>query len=212
MRRALDDRAAGLLAVVCPTVTVPDDPALVLPLDTVVDGRPAVATVPAPPELGVELLEHLSCDLRQGHITERRLDVPPPVPVVAAQRALLGLVHAEPGVERGGERGLRPGVAALVDLAEQTGEDLSRLGLAGRGLGEVVSLAGQRVDTGVDQDLERVSPLADVATLAPAPGGSLRRHARRLAIDTPIARDGRPRRVSGRTAWSEGLPRVDSNH
>ena len=76
MRRALDRRAARLIAVVLgvagrrratgrPTVP-PDHPALVGLVGSVVDGGAAVAAGPTPSQLGVEVLQHLGRDLAEG--------------------------------------------------------------------------------------------------------------------------------------------------
>jgi hypothetical protein len=67
---------------------------------TVVDSRLTVATLmPAPPEVGIELLEHLRGDSRQRNRPESRLDRPLDVAAVPVEGGLLGLVRAQPRVQ-----------------------------------------------------------------------------------------------------------------
>ncbi len=72
MRRALDDLAPLGLAVMRRVsscwrttwpATVPDDPALVLAIDHVLDERSTITTNAAAPQLRIELFEHLRGDL-----------------------------------------------------------------------------------------------------------------------------------------------------
>ena len=184
VRRALDDLAAclgavvGLAARAAGPALVADLVALVRERGAVVDGRLAVATaVTAAAEIGIELLQHLRCDLGDGDGAESGLDRAPDVAAVPVERGLFGLVRPQPVVEGRAERRLGPRVALLVDLTEKPREDLLRLALVGGRVGEVVRLARDRVLAGVDEHLEGAAALADVPTrAAPLRGCSPRPH------------------------------------
>lgn len=140
---------------------MPDDSALVRSFDAVIHREPAVATDPAPAQLGVEVLEHLRCDLADRHVAERGLDVKPGVLHVALQRVLLDLVHPHPHVEGRSERRARPGMLRLVDLGQQTAQDALSGRLVGGGLHQPQLAPGHRVDAGAHPHLVRLPPLTD---------------------------------------------------
>ena len=97
-------------------------------------------------------------------------------------------------------------------LCYEAGEDPALLRLGGRGLAQAMRPAGQRVDAGVDDHLERVAPLSDEASRASSGGRrSLGRHAPSGLDDTLDDRAVRGTATEGQKAWSEQLPRLDSN-
>jgi len=69
---------------------------------------------------------------------------------------------------RASRRIVRLRVPLVVDLRREPTEDALRLGLVGRRLAQVELAAGQRVKTGVHDDLERAAALADRTALTTA--------------------------------------------
>lgn len=114
---------------------VPDCLALVRVRNPVLDRRPAIAADPAATQLGAELLQHLGGDLADRHVAEGGGDVVADTPLVSPAGGRLDLMDTQPRVQRRAEGGFRAGVALLVDLVQQSGEDSAGLGLAGRRLG-----------------------------------------------------------------------------
>jgi hypothetical protein len=82
MRLTYQRRAACLSAVMGTTAPVSDGIALMGSDDAVVDGDSAVTANPTATKLGVKLLKHLGRDLADGHLAQRRLDVPSDVCLV----------------------------------------------------------------------------------------------------------------------------------
>jgi hypothetical protein len=153
VRGALDDSAAGPRTVVSGVATfrwsssrpaMSDGTALVRPIDSVVDGRPAIATSPTPAQLGVELLQRPRGDLADRLVTEGGVQVEPGVALVALPGRLLEFVHPQPRLHGRAEGGLRPRVALLVDLRTEPLQDPPRLGLVGGRLRQAKFLARQR--------------------------------------------------------------------
>jgi hypothetical protein len=137
-----------------------------------VDNRLAIPTaMPAAPEIGVELLQHLRRHLRHRHRPESRLDRPADVAAVTVEGGFLGLVRPQPGVESLTERCAGPWAALVVDLCDQAFAD--PLGLAGVGcrLGEEHPLAREGIEAGVDRDLHGVSAPPDRPSLPSHPAG-----------------------------------------
>jgi len=131
-----------------------------------IDRRLTIAApVPAPPELGVELLQQLSGDLREWDVAERRLNAAPDVSVVAVESRLLGLVHPQPRIEGRAERCPGPRVVLRLDLGPHPVQDPCRLGPVGRRLDHPQFPAGERVDARVQEHLVGVPALADVPAL-----------------------------------------------
>jgi hypothetical protein len=124
-----------------------------LAVHPVIGHRQPATAGPAPPQLCVEDLEHLSRDPAERHLTKRRLDVAARVGLVAAQRVGLDLVDLQPRVHGRAQRGLCLGDALLLNLGGESTEDLLRLLLVGRRLGQVVPLAGDRVRPGIYEHL-----------------------------------------------------------
>jgi len=136
-------------------------------IDAVLDEWPAVAACPAAAQLGVKLLKHLRGDLADGDIDESRSHVEASVDRVAVERACLGIVHAQPRVNSRPQRGLRPGVALLVDLGQKSPQDPVGLFLIARRLSQVMRPAGYRVLSRVNTDLEAAIALAHTAPWPP---------------------------------------------
>jgi hypothetical protein len=129
----------------------------------VLDEGPAVATRAASPQLGVELLQQLRGHLTDRLVTERRIEVHAGVLLVARPSGLLDLVRPQPRLHRRPEGRLGLGVLLLVDLGGEPAQDATRFGLVGRRLAESEIATGERILTGVDDHLERLSPLTDHA-------------------------------------------------
>ena len=96
-----------------------------------VDRRPAVAAGATAAQFRVEPLRHLGGDLAHRHVAECRANVVADAPLVAAPGGRLDLMDTQPRVQRRTEGGPGPGVALLVHLGLQPGEDLSSLSLVG---------------------------------------------------------------------------------
>lgn len=151
---ALDDGAAHLLAIVlripagrrpARRALVLHSPALMLALKAVLDERFPVATLPAPPQLRVELLEHPSIDSDDRLVTKHRKDIAVDVDPVRVPGVGLELRGLEPVLRDHPKRTVGLHLPLLVDLCTQT--SLDPLGLVGLGsrFGEVATFAGQRV-------------------------------------------------------------------
>ena len=107
------------------TATVP---ALVRLLGDVLDERPARAPAATAPQLGVEPLQNVGLHAAERQGAERRPDVPRDVAGVAVARRLLDLGGRQPLVERVAEGGSRAGGPVGVDLGEEPGPQLLRVG------------------------------------------------------------------------------------
>jgi hypothetical protein len=171
MGAALDDDAPCLRTVVRrvtggrrPTgpAAVLHRPALVRPVDPVLDGRLARAAPAAPPQLGVERFEQLRRDSADRLVAERGVEVHAGVLLVAFLGALLDVEHPEPRIHRRAEARLGLRRTLLVDLGAEPLEEGLGLRLASHRAGKPDLLPGQRVEPGVDQHLEGVAALADV--------------------------------------------------
>jgi hypothetical protein len=159
-----------------------------------------VQSCSAPAQLGVEVLQHLGGDLAHRHVAERGLDVLADVGLVALPGVVLDLVYPQPGVQRGTEGRSGPGLLLGVDLGPQAGQDPLGLGLVGGGLGQVHPLPGERVETGVDEDLERVAAPPDrpARTLSATTPG----HGRSILAVRVIDSDLQPLPRTRNNAWS----------
>lgn len=179
---ALQHDAAGLGAAVrrvagCrgPTrrATMFHDAALMVALDAVLDPRATVTADSAAAQLGVERIQNVGRDAADRLVTERRVEVHPRVVLVALARRLLDVEHPQPRVHRNAEAGFGLRRPLVVNLGTEPAQDLLDLGLGLGRAGEPDLLAGDGVQTGVDQHSEGTSTLADVsarATLVDLPG------------------------------------------
>jgi hypothetical protein len=129
--------------------------------------RPAGAELTAAVQPGVEAFEELGVELGGGQITEGRHDVEPDQVVVPLPGGVLELGHLEPLLDGLTDREPCLWVCLLVDLALQPGERDLGLRVAVRSLLEVALLAGQWVDTDVDdRPVAARAQLLDVAASA----------------------------------------------
>jgi len=140
---------------------VPDDPAFVCAVDTVVDARCAVAAAYAAPKISIEPLQYPGRDLGHGLLAECRTDMHAQVDLVALPGRILDLMGPKPLLNGGAKRGLGAGLALLVDLRAEPVQDALRLVRIRRRLVEVDAPAGQRVPAGVHQHAVGVAPLDD---------------------------------------------------
>jgi hypothetical protein len=138
VHRAADVRPALRVAVVSPSDPVVDQ----------VTGT--AATRPAQAQLAVEAVQGLAVQLADLQLAQGRTEVVGDVPAIGAGRGRLDVEHLEVAVEETVDRGLRPGVATLVDLGQELGPDLLGGGRGVRHVDQVVPLAGQRVGAGED--------------------------------------------------------------
>lgn len=123
-------------------------------LGAVLPLRRAFALFLALPEAGIEQLQHLGGQLARLEVAERGLEVVADDALGPLVRRLVELGDAGPPVEQEGHGYLRLGVTLLVDLVEEPGTDLLRLGLRLGLLVEVEILLRERVPPCVDPDLE----------------------------------------------------------
>lgn len=124
------------------------------------------AQVLAVPQPGVEALQELCVDFRRGRGAEGRFDVEPDQVLVALAGAVLVPRDLQPLLQHLRDRDVAARVPLLVDLLLQSGQRLLGLAVAAVGLLEVVLLARQRIDTGIDPDAEAVATFLDVAARA----------------------------------------------
>lgn len=133
---------------------MPDGSALMIAVDAVLDEGPAVTAVPAPPELGVELLEYVRTHSAQRQFAQCGTDVQTHHRLVVHNGVLLRLVNTHPGIERITEARPRASVRLFLHLVDEPAQDALRFFLVrGRG-GQPVRLARHRVDTCVYQHLK----------------------------------------------------------
>jgi len=109
-------------------------------------------------ELGVERVEDLTADATNREVPEKGEDVRADEAFVACARGDLDVDDLEVALQQLADRGRRPRLPVSVEVGEQPRPDLLGLRPSLRtvwdGLGQVVPLLGDRVDTRVDADLE----------------------------------------------------------
>ena len=164
----------------------------------------ATASVSAPPELGVQRLQHLSIEPAHRHDAQHR----PHVPVQPADHAVAGgrlhLRNLKPPIEQLVHRGLRTRVATLVNLVQEARPNA--LGIAGRRrsgghrLDQVMPLLRHRIDAGVDPHSKRsTGQLLDLTT-APTATPRRARHGHTVAIRSTYGST-----QASREAWPRGV-------
>jgi hypothetical protein len=130
---------------------------------------PTTAQVTAALQSRIEAFQQFGVQLPRGEVAERRPDVETHQVLVPVARGVLEPHDVEPATDRLAERDVGLRVVVLVDLALQPGQ--RDLGSAVRlqGLPDVPVLLGQRVNPGVDDDLEAAGrQVSDVPTWAAA--------------------------------------------
>ena len=125
------------------------------------DERLAVAVCAAAGERSVERVQDLAVDPAERHAADQRSDVVAYKTLVAVERRLLDTKHLQVPVEHLVDRRTGARVALLIDLRQQSRARL--LGFLRRSwtrrddLRQVVTLARDGVDPGVDADTQRAT-------------------------------------------------------
>jgi hypothetical protein len=189
--------------------------ALVRTRRPMLDIGPAVTVVPAPPQLGVERVEHVPVERPDPHLPDQRPDVLVRVPLVRRDRVQLQVDDLEVLVEHLIDRRVRPWVAPLVHLVQQPSPRRLRLrrGLRpGRDhLDEVMPTSRDRVRSRVDADSqcaawERIDAAATASPDGASPCHDQQRTTRSCHDSCHEIGRGEPGRnkVARQTWWAPG--------